>query len=237
MVPTTRRALLHSFSGVAAVLAGCSGMFEGSNESTRTVSEDDSLPTSGATTASDPATVSIRVDTDYRPVWLSNDGNRPTPDPHTRRLTSEVIDSESKANRITVAEGVNRSEIDTFLGETDFESETVYLQTVIVKECFQLSLCQISWGAENISTDYGRLSRPYDEFCESDNELYTMWFIRIPEAINDDDISSYSSSAGGSPCNGEGNRKQSVSNGASSTTVASDTQTAAEATKTDGEQA
>jgi len=148
----------------------------------------------------------MRVDTDRRPVWISDDGSRPTPDPHTRRLVSEVIDSDSKAGQIAVATDVDRGAIDTFLEETDFESETIYLQSVIVEECFRLELCQINWGADSISTDYGRRSRPYDDPCEADTELYSVWFIRIPQAINADDVSSYSSSVGGSPCDDERTR-------------------------------
>ncbi|EMA08824.1 hypothetical protein C437_07702 [Haloarcula vallismortis ATCC 29715] len=185
------------------MLAGCSGMFEGSDESTRTASENDVPAGPEAGTVSDPEAVVSRVDTDRRPVWLADSDGRPTESRHSRRLMSEVIDTASKADQIALTEDVDRSTIDSFLGETDFETESVYLQSAIVEECFRLTLCQISWATDTISTDYGRVSRPYDEPCTAGNEVYSVWFIRIPDTLNADDVSSYSSSIGGSGCDGQ----------------------------------
>ncbi|WP_137684714.1 hypothetical protein [Haloarcula mannanilytica] len=203
-------------------------MFESTSESTGTASADDSPPETG--TETDPAAVVTRVDTDRLPVWM--DGSRPTEDRNSPRLESEVIDSASKAARITVADDVDRSPIDSFLDATDFETETVYLQSVLVEECFRLTLCQISWMTDNISTDYGRVTRPYTDPCTAGNELYAVWFIRIPEPINADDISSYSSSIGGSAC--EGRRVSADSEGGSMSASAREQQTE---TETGGEQA
>jgi len=203
MVPSTRRALLHSACGLATMLAGCSGMFEGSDESRRTASENDDSSVPGAGTVSDPEAVVSRVDTDRRPVWLDDGNGRPTESRHSRRLVSEIIDTASKADQITLAEDMDRSTIDPFLDETDFETETVYLQSAIVEECFRLTLCQISWTTDKISTDYGRVSRPYDELCTAGNKVYSVWFIRIPDTVNAEDVSSYSSSIGGSSCDGQ----------------------------------
>lgn len=236
MVSATRRSLLHTASGLAALLTGCTGLFEGRTESTRTASERDGSGAPGASGASDPETVVARVDTDRRPVWISDDGSRPTPDPHTRRLVSEVIDSGSKANRIAVAADVDRAAIDTFLEETDFESETIYLQSVIVEECFRLELCQIHWGADSISTDYGRRSRPFDDPCEADNELYSVWFIRIPQAIDADDVSSYSSSVGGSPCDNRQSRTTKAGDRTTQTTAPPIAETDTNPTETEREQ-
>lgn len=236
MVSATRRSLLHTASGFAALLTGCNGLLAGSTESTRTASESNNSGAPGANGASDPETVVARIDTDRRPVWISDDGNRPTADPQTRRLVSEVIDSDSKANQIAVAADVDRAAIDTFLEDTDFESETIYLQSVIVEECFRLELCQINWGADSISTDYGRRSRPYDDPCDADNELYSVWFIRIPQAIDADDVSSYSSSVGGSPCDDERTRTTTVSDRTAPPTATPTAETDTNPTETEREQ-
>jgi hypothetical protein len=140
------------------------------------------------------------VDADRQPVWLDDGDGRPTESPHSRRLESEIIDTASKADRVTVAEDVDRSLVRVFLDETDFDTETVSLQTVMIEECFRLTLCQIRWTADNITTDYGRVSRPYDEPCIAGNEVYAVWAIRIPDTVNADDISSYSTSIGGNSC-------------------------------------
>jgi len=230
MVPSTRRALLHSACGLATMLAGCNGMFEGSDVSTRTVSENDDSAAPGAGTVSDPEAVVSRVDTDRRPVWLDDGDGRPTESRHSRRLVSEIIDTASKADQITLAEEMDRSTIDSFLDETDFETETVYLQSAIVEECFRLTLCQISWTTDKISTDYGRVSRPYDEPCTAGNEVYSVWFIRIPDTLNAEDFSSYSSSIGGSGC--EGQRASAEGEGGGGSAPNSDRRT-----RTGGEQA
>ncbi|KAA9395892.1 hypothetical protein Har1130_15500 [Haloarcula sp. CBA1130] len=140
------------------------------------------------------------MEADRQPVWLADGDSRPTESTHSRRLESDIIDTAAKADRVTVAEDVDWSPIRTFLDETDFDTETVYLQNVMIEECFRLTLCQISWTTDNISTDYGRVSRPYDEPCAAGNKVYAVWFIRIPDTVKADDISSYSSSIGGNSC-------------------------------------
>ncbi|MFB6223455.1 MAG: hypothetical protein ABEH86_07260 [Haloarcula sp.] len=200
MVPSTRRTLLHSACGLATVLAGCSGIFEGRDESTRTASENNDSSDSGVGSVSDPDAVVTRLDADRQPVWLDDGDSRPTESHHPRRLESKIIDTASKADQVTVAEDADRSLIRTFLDETDFETETVYVQNVMIEECFRLTLCQIRWTIDNISTDYGRVSRPYDEPCTAGNKVYAVWFIRIPDTVSADDISSYSSSIGGNRC-------------------------------------
>ncbi|AJF27509.1 hypothetical protein SG26_17175 (plasmid) [Haloarcula sp. CBA1115] len=203
MVPSTRRTLLHSACGLATMLAGCSGMFEGSDESTRTASENDGSTAPRAGMESDPAAVVTRVDADRQPVWLDDGDGRPTESQHSHRLESKIIDTESKADRLAVAGDVDSSLVETFLDETDFDTETVYVQNVMVEECFRLTLCQVSWTTNSVSTDYGRVSRPYDEPCTAGNKVYAVWFIRIPDTVNADDISSYSSSIGGSACDSQ----------------------------------
>ncbi|MFU1783564.1 hypothetical protein ACM16X_19545 [Haloarcula japonica] len=140
------------------------------------------------------------MDGNRQPVWLDDGDGRPTESPHSRRLESEIIDTAAKADRVTVAEDADRSEVRNFLDETDFDTETVYIQTVMIEECFQLTLCQIRWTADTITTDYGRVGRPYDEPCAAGNKVYAVWCIRIPDTVNADDISRSSSSIGGNSC-------------------------------------
>lgn len=200
MVPSTRRTLLHSACGLATVLAGCSGVFEGSGGSTRSASKNNDSSAPDAGSVSDPDAVATRVNADRQPVWLDDGDGRPTESQHSRPMESEIIDTAAKADRLSVAEDADRSLIRTFLDETNFDTETVYVQTVPIEECFRLTLCQIRWTADTITTDYGRVSRPYDEPCTAGNTVYAVWVIRIPDTVNADDISSYSSSIGGNSC-------------------------------------
>ncbi|MDS0222720.1 hypothetical protein NDI54_15345 [Haloarcula sp. S1AR25-5A] len=234
MVPSTRRALLYGACGLATTIAGCSGLFESSTESTRTAAGDDGSTAPVTGTETDPAAIVTRADTDRQPVWVEDDG-RPTESHYSDRLESEVIDSASKADRITVTDDVDRSPIDAFLNETDFETETVYLQRVLVEECFRLTLCQISWTTDQISTDYGRVTRPYTDLCTDGNTVYAVWFIRIPEPINADEISSYSSSISGSACDSRVARADSEGGSMSASAEENQTKTDTAVPETGGE--
>ncbi|MGB9951440.1 hypothetical protein ACOZ4F_03435 [Haloarcula marismortui] len=200
MVPFTRRALLHSACGLATLFAGCSRLFEGGTGSTRTPTERNDAAGPRAGSVADPDTVVARVDADRKPVWL--DDERPTESRRRDRLQSEVIDTAANADRLGIAETVDREPIESFLAETDFETETIYLQNVNIEECFRLSLCRVQWSPDRISTDYGRVSRPYDERCTAGETVYAAWFIRIPQALDADEVTTFSSSIGGSGCDG-----------------------------------
>jgi hypothetical protein len=210
-------------------------LFERNTESTSTATETDGAAAPKSGSVSDPDTVVTRVDTDRLPVWIDDDDGRPTERRYSRRLETEVIDTAAKAEQVAVAEGVDRSPIERFFAETDFETETVYLQNVAVEECFRLTLCQISWTPDKISTDYGRVSRPYDEACTAGNKVYAVWFIRIPEPITADDISSYSSSIGGNACDSRGVSAVGEGESMSAPSDEQHTQTDTPATETGGE--
>lgn len=200
MVSLTRRTLLAGAAGLTAALAGCSGS-GGSGGSTRTAPRDGDAdgPASGSTT--DPATLLVRVDTDRSPIWLAeSDGDdRPTEGQLDRLHDSIVVDGDARADRISVADAVD-DRVESFLAATDFETETVYVEIGEVRECFEHVLCRIGWSATEISTDYTRRSRPYTEHCEVDEWVIEARFVRIPDALDADDVHSYSSSTGTGVC-------------------------------------
>jgi hypothetical protein len=221
MVPPTRRALLHGAAGLTTALAGCSGLLDGSAESTRTAPRDgsDGGPESGSVT--DPETLLLRVDTDRPPIWLakSNDeaDGRPTASERDRWRESIVIDDTTRADRLGVVESVDRERVESFLAATDFEVETVYIEMGAVEECFRLDLCHISWTPTEISTDYARRTRSYTERCEVDEFVVEARLIRIPDAVEADDVNGYSSSVGTGACD----RRQGRAEGEAGTDPAS----------------
>jgi hypothetical protein len=204
-----RRESLVAIAGVAASLAGCSAL-SGDDGSTRTATvterppPDDSDPGRGSDPGETPETLLVRADTDLQPVWLADpdreDGGRPTPRRDEHRLDTVVVDSASRADRISVGDGVDRDRAAPFLSATDFGSEAVYVETFRVEECFRLVLCDVSWSSDRISTDYGRETRPWDEACSADERVYESRLIRIPEALDADDVNSYSASVGAGSC-------------------------------------
>jgi hypothetical protein len=204
MVPPTRRTLLHGAAGLATALAGCSGLLDGSAESTRTAPHDgsDGGPASGSVT--DPETLLLRVDTDRPPIWLAKSNReadgRPAASERDRWRESIVVDDTARADRLGVVETVDREQVESFFAATDFEVETVYVEMGAVEECFRLDLCHISWTPSEISTDYTRRTRPYTERCAADEWVVEARLIRIPDAIEADNVNGYSSSVGTGAC-------------------------------------
>lgn len=204
MVPLTRRALLHGAAGLTTALAGCSGLLDGSAESTRTAPRDgsDGGPASGSVT--DPETLLLRVDTDRPPIWLaepdSETSGRPTTSERDRWRDAIVVDESARADRLSAVDTVDREQVESFFAATDFTAEAVYVEMGEVEECFRLDLCHISWTPTKISTDYTRQSRSYTERCEVDELVIEARLIRIPDAIKADNVNSYSSSIGTGTC-------------------------------------
>jgi len=142
MVPLTRRRLLQSTVGLAAGLAGCNGVDSmTSSRSSSTPAERDGSPSTDSTT--DPETVRVRGAGDRWPVWLADlDGNdgRPTPGEHSRH-EAMLVDSRARAERVEIADGPAGERARSFLAETSFDRETIYVENHRVRECFRLELC------------------------------------------------------------------------------------------------
>lgn len=229
MVPPTRRALLQGAAGLTVALAGCNSLTDDSTDPTPTASEDTIAdgPASGSTT--DPDVLLLRTNADRQPIWLGDSDDeaddRPTAAERERWRDSVIVDDSARAERIRVADTADRDRVESFLAETDFEAETVYVEMGNVEECFRLTLCRISWTPTEISTDYSRRTRPYTERCEVDEWVLEARLIRIPDAIEEDDVNTYSSSIGGGSCDrrqaraeGEGGSDSSSTDGSTART-------------------
>jgi hypothetical protein len=217
MVPVRRRTLLRGACGLAAAVAGCNGLVGSDGETsspTATVRDGSGESDGMADPNTDAAAYVRRFDTDRQPVWLGTD-ERPTANDRLDRIGTQLLHSRTAADRLRVDERFDRTGIDEFLAETAFDGETVYLQTVTVGECFRLRLCDVSWDGGGISTDYSRQMRPYDERCAVDTEVYEVWFIRLPEALATDEVTSFSTSIGGGPCTGTSVRTERHGEGSS----------------------
>ncbi|WP_152041109.1 hypothetical protein [Salinigranum salinum] len=133
------------------------------------------------------------------PVWLT-DSDRPTPDTHSRHLSSIIIDSQSRAERVEIVDVPAAEDARSFITNTSFDRETVYIQTHRVRECFRLDLCHVSWHSTTVETDYARILLPYDERCAADEWAAESWLVRIPAALSEDDVNGFSTSVGSAAC-------------------------------------
>jgi hypothetical protein len=240
MVPPTRRALLSGAAGFAGLLAGCGGPADPTTP-TATGRPPATGPGSGSTT--DPETLQVRAGGDRPPVWLVDpdeaDGGRPTPRADDRYVEITVVDGPSRADRVAVATDAARERVDGFLEATDFDRETVVLQTVRLGECFRLELCAVSWTPNEVSTDYARHSRPYDEACGVDTRVFEARLLRLPAALDADEVNSHRSSIGSAACEARRGGGADGEGGGGTVTTAADSPTgepaeAAETTTTTG---
>lgn len=205
MVSLTRRNLLHGAVGLAVGLAGCNGP-----ESPRGSAQTPTPPADGSgvspsrRSTTSPDTARVRAEDGRPPVWLPDDsdgdGSRPTPDDRARHLSSVVVDSQSRAERVEFADGPAVDAARSFVAETSFERETLYIQTHRIEHCFGLELCRLSWHDGTLETDYARRLLPYDERCAADEWAAESWLIRVPAALSERDVNSRSTSVGSGAC-------------------------------------
>lgn len=200
MVPPTRRRLLHAAVAGLAGLAGCGRLTGSAAETSRTVTEHGGSTRPPNSTDRDPQTVLLRSGSP--PPIRPPDFERERGDPSRRerfssRVTNAVLDSRSAAERLTVAPGPDRDTVSSFVAETDFSRQTLYLETNRMQECYRLKLCYVSWSSDRIETDYVRTLRPYDERCSADESAFESRLVRLPVPLDEDDVNSFASSIGG----------------------------------------
>lgn len=205
MSPQTRRRFLQAATAVAGGLAGCSDLTHGTAQSSRTVPADEGAGASAGRTESDPPVLLLRADSTVPPLRLTDPDGETTesvrPEEWSYYGTNELIDSQSRGERLAVGDGVDGEKVSSFVSATEFDSETLYLETTRVEECFRLRLCHVSWEPDEVQTDYVRVTRPYDERCSADERVYESRLIRFPVALDEDSVTGYGSSIRGSgPC-------------------------------------
>lgn len=186
----TRRALLRSLPlGVGGALAGWSGAGDPEAESAR-------QQTSG--TERDPTVVKPRNPTGES-VLL--DGSEANDEDEPVRIGRELVTSADRADELTVAEGVSdadRERVRSFLDETDYDAETVYVSPAGVESCQRLEIHSVSWEPGRVEYEYCRELRPPDEACEADARVALALLFRLPAAL--DDRITGSGAGGRSPC-------------------------------------
>lgn len=204
----TRRRLLQAATALAAGLAGCGRPSGSASQSSETIEAGGPRP--GDDSEEDPPTLLLRADSKRAPLRLADpDREEETPDTVRQerpspRIRNGIVDSQSQGERITVADGVDSQGVSTFVSETDFDSETLYLETNVVQECFRLDLCWVSWTPNKVRTNYVRRLRPYDEACTDENRVFESRLIRFPVALDADSVNSFASGVGTGQCDSRG---------------------------------
>lgn len=197
MPARSRRRVLHGAVAALTALAGCS----------------DSTTTDGPSPADrppnvepDPDAVALRSpEEDATVAWLppedaaSTTGSPKDTPPEDGRHRA-LVASRTTADRFRFAEVDGAEAARQFVAETDFESETLYLERRRVRECFTLELCYVTWSDTEIDTQYGSYYRDADVSCRADAEGTTTWLVRIPDVLDPDAVSSYGSGWSSNGC-------------------------------------
>lgn len=180
MVSATRRALLSGAAATVAGLTGCSGANRSSSSSP---------PDDPANVATEPDAVGIRGSENTPLAWL---GERPTPTGE-RRISDHVTELVASAE---AAEDLDYAEVDgveamqAFVSDTDFDRETLLLESHRVPECYRLELCAVTWSAASYHTYWSRRYRPADVACAADAHDRVAHLVRIPGVIDPSQLSS-----------------------------------------------
>jgi hypothetical protein len=201
MVPRTRRYLLHIAAATVAGLAGCSQFTSGSGQSSSSTTQTYGATDPARTVLTDPPMTLLRSESDRPSIQFASESeptDTPPVDRQARRNSHGVIDSTAQSQRLSFANGVDQESVSAFITATNFDTETVFLESVPVEECYRLQLCRIGWQSSEIRTDYTRVLRPYDEACAVDTTVYETRLVRLPTALDRDAVRSFQSSVSGS---------------------------------------
>mgnify|MGYP006281434213 CR=1 FL=1 len=204
---TRRRVLASTVAALGlTALAGCSGSGSGSASSR---AGPDAEPPEDALVS--PPHVTLRGPATEPNVVRETAAENETPSPGTEidDWAHYVLANGADADAVTFADVDGADEAKRFLEATNFDSETVYVERHLVGECYRHQLCWVRWTDEMIETDYARTLRDADVACEADTRVAVTNLIRLPVALDPDQITSHSSGSGGGACRRpEGDRRE-----------------------------
>ncbi|MFC4451827.1 hypothetical protein [Halorussus aquaticus] len=153
----------------------------------------------------DPEFVTLRDSDADALAWVpsegttASDGDESSTPSATHRERRLVATAEA-ADRLRFADVEGADDARQFVAETDFESQTLFLERHRVRECFRLKLCYITWSETEVGTRYGRYYRDADVACRTDAEDATVRLIRVPDALDPERVSGYSSGTNSNGC-------------------------------------
>ena len=193
-----RRRFLRSAAALvsAGAVAGCNGTAESSGTAVDGPNAD---PPDDAVT--DPESVVLRAPPDD-PVLREVGGGETGADsePRVDEWRHDLIADAETAASVSVADVDGAVEARRFLDDTDFGSETVYVERHVVGECYEHRLCWVRWTDDRVQTSYARVLRDADVACAADARVGVTHLIRLPAALDPEQVSRFSSSGGSGRC-------------------------------------
>lgn len=168
----SRRRALRAVAATAttAVLAGCNDGVESTNTSQR---RDQAEP------VTDYETTTAREDRTFAPFWLEEDENeadRPSRPVGDALVTEPLGDAD-----VTLHPDADTAvSLRSFLEDTDFQQECVYLWSRTIAGCETLQLAHVRRQGTELELGVCRGLRPPDVACERDDEHTFVLAVRLP---------------------------------------------------------
>ncbi len=181
MVPHTRRDTLLAAGAGLAALAGCAGT------STRESEQVGPEPPENAVT--DPDRYRLRSSAVNPLVTLEGEESAGPRD---------VFTDAERAASLSFADVDGAAEARAFVRATDFDAETLFVDRGTVRACFERRLCYVTWSEGDATVSYGRVHRPWDTPCGTDDRDFCCWLIRVPAAL--EDVSNYARGLSSGAC-------------------------------------
>ena len=195
MVPCTRRRLLQGAAALSAGLAGCEGTGSSSSSSNG--------PLEAENVEVEPEGVVLRNPADAPVAWFAEAGTDAPPTVTERRIArreSGLIAGVDRAGRVQFADVEGADDARSFVAATDFEAETLLLETRLVAECYRLELCAVTWSETSYHTYFGRTLRPAEVACATDARDRVAALVRIPDALDPDRVNAHGSGSSSGSC-------------------------------------
>ncbi|WP_265111594.1 hypothetical protein [Halosolutus halophilus] len=187
----SRRRLLAASGCLSAAFAGCAGVGESGTTTERTVSED------GTPMPSDEYdSLTLRSDDDDFFV-TSADSPDDQADPDRSLSDERSVDfvlTEDEASNVRI-DGDDADAARSFLGATDFETESIVIEQRTIDDCYRRHLLSVQANPDEFRTQYCRRLKAPTTPCEADVTVMEATFVRVQRAY-DDSPSSRGSSEG-----------------------------------------
>jgi len=104
-----------------------------------------------------------------------------------RTTRNKVVNNSAWGEEITIAPGVSdadRKAIRTFLDETEYDSETVFIADTNIESCYRYNIQSISWEGPEVRYSYCRELRTPDESCVTGTRDTVGLLFRIPAVLS-----------------------------------------------------
>ncbi|SDR42054.1 hypothetical protein [Natronobacterium texcoconense] len=199
----SRRRLLAAATGATIALAGCVGESE-----SRSNSASDYGTTEGRRPESthEYESLSVRADDADYFVYRSEDEAREAKAeddvrPSIYRRSRLFVLSEDDADTLWIDPGLgdDENEIRDFLGETDFETQSVVVHQRTIEDCYERRLLGVQADDDQFRASFCRPLKPPTEPCEADRDRMQATVIRVDRPYDDRPSSGGSSESAACP--------------------------------------